>query len=276
MPALILPRRFYSQPRGAGEFDWDSPFAEGVTMVWTPSMASTDMSKTPVVGTRSTTAAISDAGCRFGRAQNFNQNGLQLPGSFTPPNPSGISALIIGGRPPTGQSWSMGAVSPHGAFRKWLNEYTIHSRAGGGHTRMATAAQWPVEPAVVIAGREGAGTPTAYRFWVNGASAANTYTNSASNYGITTYEVMQGPAVDRSAATYWAAPTALIVQWARYLSDDEVEELSANPWQIFRAKPRVLYFDVGGGAPSAPTLSSAMATSITATSVVPQVTLTFA
>ena len=35
--------------------------------------------------------------------------------------------------------------------------------------------------------------------------------------------------------------------WDRALSEEEVKEISANPWQIFRAKPRVLYFDVGGG-----------------------------
>jgi len=32
-----------------------------------------------------------------------------------------------------------------------------------------------------------------------------------------------------------------------YLSDEEARGLSENPWQLFKAKPRVLYFDVGGG-----------------------------
>lgn len=36
----------------------------------------------------------------------------------------------------------------------------------------------------------------------------------------------------------------------RYLSLDELAELHENPWQLFRAKPSILYFDVstGGGA----------------------------
>ena len=60
-----------------------------------------------------------------------------------------------------------------------------------------------------------------------------------------------------------------------FIPDSKILERYNDPWQIFKPKSRVLYFDTA--APSAaPTLSFPLATSITSTSVVPQVTLTFA
>ena len=248
MANLILPSRFNQQPQGPVEVDWGSDLARDITAIWTPFTASTDLYKNVVRGTLSTSTAITVGVSRFGITHNTGQNGLQLPGTQSVTNPPGVSALIIGGRPPTGQSWSVGIQTPYGTFRKWAGEYAVHTK-GGHYTRFATATQWPVEPAVVIAGRSGPSEiASAYRFWVNGVSAANTLTSGTSAFGGIAYDVMQGATGDRSAATYWAAPTALIVQWAHYLSDAEAVELSANPWQLFRAKPRVLYFDVAGGS----------------------------
>jgi hypothetical protein len=62
--------------------------------------------------------------------------------------------------------------------------------------------------------------------------------------------------------------------FARALSRDELSELSRNPWQMYRATPRRLYFDVSSSY-SVPTLSSAMIFDITASSARPGCTLTF-
>jgi hypothetical protein len=40
----------------------------------------------------------------------------------------------------------------------------------------------------------------------------------------------------------------LAVGWNRQLSDAELADIGYNPWQIFRKRPQILYFDVGGGA----------------------------
>lgn len=56
---------------------------------------------------------------------------------------------------------------------------------------------------------------------------------------------------------------------------DEVgRELSRNPWQLFRASPRRLYFDVPSSSP-VPTLSAATAINVTSSSFEPRVSYAF-
>jgi len=113
---------------------------------------------------------------------------------------------------------------------------------------------------------------TAMALYVDGVDATTTTANVSSNnlIGVTNQVLVGNNGTGfplNGGVSLWALfNTDLTRDWAR--------ELYYNPWQIFRAKPRVLYFDVTA-APSVPTLSLPLATSITATSAVPQVTLTF-
>lgn len=272
MAAIIIPRDWRVQPRGPVEPDLAHPLNDTLAALWTPSMAFTDASGLNAGVRSAPSVAAVESGSRFGKTVNFGQNGLELVGEKpVAPPAAGFSSIIIGGRPPTNQSWCIGVRTPYGSFRKWNGVYTVHS-ANTHYTQIATATQWPVEPAIVVAGRGPGTSSSAVRFRVNGANLVNNSNNGSSAYTTTTYQVMQSVATDRSAATYWAAPTALVGLWSRYFTDEEALELNANPWQIFKPRRKVLYFDV---ASAVPTLSLPGVTGIQATQATPKVTLTF-
>lgn len=69
---------------------------------------------------------------------------------------------------------------------------------------------------------------------------------------------------------------ALYLLWDRALSDAEIREISANPWQVF--EPRRIWMPATAGAASTYTLSNAtyVPGSITASGVTPRVTVTVA
>lgn len=262
MASIIIPRDWRAQPRGPVEPDHAHPLNQSLVSLWTPCMAFNDASGLSGDVRSAPAVAAVASGSRFGKTVNFGQNGLQLEGTKPVTAPPGLSALVLGGRPPSNQSWSCGILTPYGSLRKWSGYYTIHS-AAGGRTTLASALQWPVEPALVIAGRDGGTTRTGLRFLVNGANALNASDNAATAYSTVSYQVMQSTAGDRSAATYWAAPTALMGMWTRYFTDEEAAELNQNPWQIFKPRRQVLYFG-GSSGPATHNLQGVAAAEATA------------
>ncbi len=56
---------------------------------------------------------------------------------------------------------------------------------------------------------------------------------------------------------------AMVAVFNRSLSPGEAQALSLNPWQLFRARQRVLYFDVGGGGTTPITASDTLIPSLT-------------
>lgn len=103
--------------------------------------------------------------------------------------------------------------------------------------------------------------------------------NSASgSTGVnTTFNRLSIAGLSRSTEDYAASGNDILFSavWDRVLSADEILEFSINPWQIIRPAKRSLYFDVTATDPVIPTLSNTVATSITSTTVIPQVTVTF-
>jgi hypothetical protein len=67
-------------------------------------------------------------------------------------------------------------------------------------------------------------------------------------------------------------PLALSAAWARTLSDEEAQSLTANPWQLFA--PRRIWVPQAA-ITGAPTLSTAEIAAYTSTTARPRVTLTF-
>lgn len=58
------------------------------------------------------------------------------------------------------------------------------------------------------------------------------------------YDPAQEVVIGRLGSSYesgLATPFSLVVAWDRALSDAEVAEISANPWQLFRADPIRIY-----------------------------------
>lgn len=108
--------------------------------------------------------------------------------------------------------------------------------------------------------------------WCDGSSLTNT-TNYSNSFTTANDVRIAADGFDTSSGN--TSGVYYVALYDRVVADFELLELLRNPWQIFKPRNQVLYFDVPTGY-SIPTLSAAMATSITATSAVPQVTLTFA
>lgn len=86
------------------------------------------------------------------------------------------------------------------------------------------------------------------RLYLDGAILSSTQTfTSIGNW----YDSAQEVTIGRLGGAYEAGrstPFALVAVWDRALSDAEVAEISANPWQLFRADPIRIYSLPSGGA----------------------------
>ena len=269
MPGLILPRRFNSQPQGRVELNpkydarivWSAPNSG---LIVTPNGLSD--------GVLTNSTGWAEAVTPAGVARVPGQNGLQIDyaASFYSAD---ASFLLVGNAPPN-NTWNVCALTPFGSLRRWEGNYAIHLPTNAVRS-IASAAQWSTtgSQSVVVVRTNLSGSVRG--FMVDGVAKSTLTTNFGSAYNPSSYNILQSMFGDRSSATYWASSTSLIAAFDRLLTDDEAVELTAEPNLVFRKRARVLYFDVA--APSAaPTLSFPLATSITSTSAVPQVTLTFA
>ena len=112
--------------------------------------------------------------------------------------------------------------------------------------------------------------PSERRIYCSGQSATNT-TNIPIDYTTANDVRICGDAIDNTES--FSGGVFLVVLYGRAMVDDEIDEIDANPWRIFRADPVRIY-----SLPpvlTIPTLSSPGVTDITATAARPQVTLTY-
>ena len=98
---------------------------------------------------------------------------------------------------------------------------------------------------------------------VNGASVVNQDLSGGDSIGPNRpAQVFQSTAGDRSSATYWNSPSALLVGFDTYLSEDDVKSLTANPWQIYEPEVSRIWVDDGASV-SLPTLVQPSSTTTT-------------
>lgn len=115
-------------------------------------------------------------------------------------------------------------------------------RAVGGASLSVNAGPYTVGKRYVLVG---VSRPTGTEFWINGKLVGTT----TSVYGNQGYS--------RNLALYSADVTANRMRyiggaaWARALRQSEAAALSENPWQIFRPRRRVTFFDLGAGGATA-------------------------
>jgi hypothetical protein len=73
---------------------------------------------------------------------------------------------------------------------------------------------------------------------------------------------------------YYPVTCYLAAGWNRYLSDSELCDVTANPWQLFKPDSRIAWFDHQAGGSPYPVLSLAQLVSILETQATPRVTIT--
>lgn len=130
-------------------------------------------------------------------------------------------------------------MTASGQFRRWSNNYAILSPNGGRN--VATGGQW-TGPAVIVAQAPlDFNNFAAYRMFRNGVQVTDNTNNLGATTSASATNVFQSSTGDRQVLTYWAAPVGLVAKWDRYLSDAEINSVSANPWQIFEQPARPLW-----------------------------------
>jgi hypothetical protein len=97
---------------------------------------------------------------------------------------------------------------------------------------------------------------------------AGTYTATAK--GDVSGLFFGGESTDDSSS-YFTGSMSLYMDWARVLTDVEAICLSANPWQLFTTRRKLL---PAGAAITSPTLTAAQAFNITSSSAQARVTFT--
>ena len=257
MSSLILPRRFTSQPQGAVELDRDHWIVQRGITLYAPLFNQQGI-------TRSDTKIISglvlvpDVG---GVVGSYNGSTSQTV-AVTPPSTS-YTMMFWGYPTATGTNTGVALNDPSANLAVRLisggnpSSGTLQSNGYSVNTTTQVALnQWRHICGVV-------GGATDHRVYINGGSKGSDTTSDTraqSNITIGGYD-MWG-----TRGNFYNGRLAhvMVLPWA--MTDDEVlrayQEQLDKPWQLFRAKPRVLYFDASTGS-SFPSLSSITASSFT-------------
>lgn len=240
MSSLILPRRFTQQPQGAVEIDWNNPLSIGLFDAWTGQT----LAYQSALGRKPTSSgAVGYTTGKFGIGVFATSASIRYDRSaFNLTGPHSCVAL---------------ATMPANAQASYvrINNIFVPLQKWNADTRAASADPWSIpvygtaaETAAFCAIRENNNSVAVYK---NGAYVART--SSSSSYGTSAHPLCflgtetNGELVTSSVGCLYSAAL-----WSRALQPDEIAELASNPWQIFKPRRQVLYFDVGGGnTPSA-------------------------
>lgn len=248
MSSLILPRRFTSQPQGALQIDWSNSITRGLVFASVPAINPVDLvtqSRFTPVGTPDMVAVRSGLGLAtntdrtfsFANTPNYNlTNSLSIFWFGVPRARINETDTVFTKRSawsttgiPFGLTYSL---SPTGRLTKW-DFYVI-----GNGNRISTDWTYAGDAASACGTWDGA-TQIFYEDGIQKASKATsgTITNNST-------PIYFGTLSDGSEKSRAVHLSALV--FSRALLDEEVKSLTNNPWQLFRAPKRVLYFDVGG------------------------------
>lgn len=249
MSSLILPRRFNSQPQGAVEVDWLG-HGRGLVRAYTPASAEyvADITR------RHKQTSVDGASRAFGA----NEFGTCVYYIVNQTNPGGFDA---DGLTLTTKNYSIGIVGNWPASRGGVGNSpyyfdSLNGRLAVGHNNTDTIGvydgawrQFAYVPfgkaaqSIVVTLFDGG----FHRIFVDGMLIESISAGTPTNIGGTTRFLYRYADYDTSVYQIADLQINAVNFWDRALTHNEAATMSANPWQLFRAKPRVLYFDVGGG-----------------------------
>ena len=249
MSSLILPRRFTQQPQGAVKVDWSNPLLKDFFYI--------------CLGNAKPFLTFYD---RNGKVYITSApTGRVTPGGIGSQYTGAASGAITGT-----------AGMPHNSRSLWLYANSVTSgdaastyidNASGTHVRVnngtwdasvRTYAATYATPSIA----KGAGLASGFLTWDQPNNLATLYVDGASPVSVATTSTWD--INTQSVQVFGGNASALLIGGLAtgVLSQSVQGALSANPWQIFRAKPRVLYFDASTGS-SFPSLSSITASNFT-------------
>jgi len=265
--AIILPDRWKRQPQGAVGIDWSNQLTEGLQYAVCPTIAGSFniVDKVP---------STSDTATRARGSFEFNGTNTYVKhpsGNINLASSSGVSSLVIAKTPvdanddlicqasSTERSLEFIVETSFGALRLGSYRYEASSFQDNlwlGSTTIALNSDF-IASISFPNNRVGA-QPTMF---LNGKKETTTNTYWTGDGSVVLSRDITTPITlgHDNAANYFIGNIYLALIWDRKLSDEKHALLHANPWQIFKKKSRILYFD----APSFPVLSSLTASYIT-------------
>lgn len=273
MTAIIIPRKHWTQPQGRVELDRSSVFAYKAGLVYTPSLdrdvvrgAQATLEAGVVLGTDKYGVSVTTA----------TERGVTFGSGVPKPLSGGDWTALALARPAPSYNvaytpvFSQRRISPNKQCGFLFNSNGVSPSAGSGKIEVfafdggsipfctSTSASVVDGEWHVFVGRMSGAIGRLYR---DGAILSSTQTStSIGNW----YDSAQEVTIGRLGGAYEsgrATPLALVAVWDRALSDAEVAEISANPWQLFRADPIRIYSLPSGAI----TLNSLTASNITQT-----------
>jgi len=284
MAALILPRRLYSQPQGIVAVDDSAPYRESLSLAFSCAGQPFDTISQRYLTSNGTSGGNTPGVAGVAKAYLNSTSSMDRGSGFvTPAHPSNtrrqytVLALLETTDTTNGDyHWSFGGTAGGVDY--------MGLRGGGAAT--SVQASWGQAANITYSGVPDwcDGRPHVIammwltsndrRLFIDGVQVGQStnglaFPNAYEHVGI-------GGLNRNSSELPMATKVYGLLAYNEAIDVTYLREMGTPDgfWRTFRAKPHVLYFDVTA-APSVPTLSSAMATSITATSAVPQVTLTF-
>ena len=302
MASLILPRRFTQQPHGCPNLDFDCgvPWGEDTEVFLTGAISGGSAVAVTDVQPKMVGSAVFNHINQNGLNTSYSASttGGQISGRVvTPPKNLSIFGLMV-----TRSDWvTYDAFSSVGGFNNSSIANASVGALYTGNAAMALMfggreGVVPYAPSAVgvaftysddtteLLRPATGGEATNRDTWFIGASFKDAYEYTLFAKNLTTGMLFSQVAATTKSLKQVAQPFQILsslpyltTTWARQqrqlsayvgytgsaLDADAFARIASDPWQIFRAKPRVLYFDVAGGGGTTGT-GSLTATAVTA------------
>ena len=268
MAGLILPRRFTSQPQGAVELDHNNDITKALDFVALGNSRFSGKSWATDTGTVSSVAGAQGIASQAASTSATRRTWAETPilnigndysivllanpaaGTGVISRAAYIGAEAAGDYTGIGVAFNATRSYAYSSGRVASIEYSGTTRRAVDSTADAVDGGWHL---YVI-------TPNG-KIYVDGVDKTNSASGTAASVAMTAGVHLHGQPT--STANGYTSGFALTGIYNRILSQSEARELSRNPWQLFRAKKRVLYFDVGAGGTTPITASDTLTPSLT-------------
>lgn len=267
MALVAYKRRWKRQPQSAVEIDWSNPDAQGLTLVYVPSIFNGNLiSKTPALATPDKTANADGIAAYWGAAFSAESAILTSAWSWvalfrTRTIGTGANRYVLSRGPTSGSdSTGFGFAAFHGnaAYSGAVfttDAYSIIGKPTGGpladNTRYLLGA--------TFAGGSGAvynnGVETATATGLSGT------VNNTGRLALGESSLIAGNAMTQNAE--WG----VYLQWNRRLDAAAMARVHANPWRLLRPRTLVVPVSAAGGVTVTPTKGREAATGYTPTVV---------
>ena len=256
MANIILSRPFTQQPQYVCEIDWNNPLSRGIIFFYVGNNLR-GVGRNGSNGWPATEGAPNFVGSPQGLSVDFTGSQKLVYTGFGPgssPSENTMFALAM----PTvvtadNEYTAIGSTTdnslplfriellgPTSGTPGWKAQY----RGNGGdqaNITQSVAATAGRMYSVASTFKSGSGAKTLY---VDGKFIGQA-TDDIGAISLASVDI--GVLQREGAAQYFTGRIPLGVMWNRVLLREEIAELSSNPWQIFRPRTQVLYFEAGGG-----------------------------